>query len=839
MTMGTMFPDMIKYEVTYTLINDLWTGGNVVINYETTANAERTLKLTIEPHFVPALTFELVNHDKHFAFTFMYDINTHGLPLICNDVSTCNWSVMFHHELDFGNEFYFAVPTTSLQFEIAKDMNNVFGFSLDLMKNPLLVTLECPLILTAPIELSLQYDLTKEYGLFFKTNMFYVPLEYTFMLQKDLKAIEVTLRAHGIHIIDIKGTGDVEMEKFLQEMIKYEVSYKIVQGLVAEGIVDFIIDMTTVEKMVNVTVHTTILPAVAVELRCYAKPDYSFGLSHSLLIANEIIYAMEHKNTVTLNNAKWTAVYTDKLTVPTTSMVYKLVGSTYLGELILNFERLTTVEIDMNTPTVFFYNFNVENSIMMTGTKHFAVGFSTIKDTFSFTIFYPVGMDIMGYNAGFKQLIGQDDYTCQIAFDAATNEITVQSGVFNFKIIVTLPEMKKDTMLKIKSTFTENDITLFVFEIETQGPIVYARFTGKLDTATVPILSNVAPTCLWTTDLSYEVHFDSLVFHLFPAYVLDFSFKWDDVSITEFHTDSKVSPVHYSLTVPALFSAPMEISLPQTLTNNAETIIEAAVTINNIILKSIFELDQNLKIAKIHIPMVADPVFTITWLTTDALKNTLQVKSRVPHYMTISDITADWKCQSIVSCAVKSDAALMLPVIGDIHFNTINTIILSKTKSQLSMKASNTNTHGLISVIPPVEISLSWVNNNLINNHITANLKSASLGEIFDLTTDGRCKSLMKCSYKSEVSGGLPNIGKYHFSNSISYLMRLAGTKISSSTSANFSGGLLTSLPPVKHSLTADCDFTTLTLDASTSTSVGGTTVGLVISDTKNVQLLY
>ena len=248
-------------------------------------------------------------------------------------------------------------------------MNTIFVFNLDLSKNPLLVRVECPTILHVPIELSIEYELNKQYSLSLTTNIFYVPMEYKFMLQKDLKVIEVTLKTYGMDIIDIKGTGDVKMGKYLPELIKYEVAYKLVQGWVAEGKIDVDIDLMAVEKVAHVAVHTTILPVVAVEIRCHMKPNYSAGLAHSVLIGNEIVYTMEHKNIITLKNGKWVAIHTDKFTIPTTSMVQRVFGSTYFGKMILNFERMTTVEIDLETPTIFFYNFKVENAILMSGAK--------------------------------------------------------------------------------------------------------------------------------------------------------------------------------------------------------------------------------------------------------------------------------------------------------------------------------------------------------------------------------------------------------------------------------------------------------------------------------------
>jgi len=361
-----------------------------------------------------------------------------------------------------------------------------------------------------------------------------------------------------------------------------------------------------------------------------------------------------------------------------------------------------------------------------------------------------------------------------------------------------------------------------------------------LEAAVIPVLQTVAPATTWTTVLTWEVDFNSFVFHMIPASNLDLTFKWNNALLVRvFHANNIASPLHFGLSLPALMASSIEIGVPKMVANIGDPIGEATMAIAYLTYKSIIEIVPNKNTLKIHIPLVEDPVVTLAWQTTDVLKNQLHVLTRVPHYMSITDITMDWKCQSIISCAVKTDAALTLPVVGESHLNTFNTMILGTTKSQLSMKASSTHTNGLIAFVPPVEVSISWVNNKLINNQIAASLKSTTLGNIVDATIEGKCKSLMKCSYRSEVSGAMPSVGKYNVSNSLSYLLRLADTKLASSTSATFSGGLLSALPPVKHSLTAQCDFTTLTLDASSSTSVWGTTVGLALTDSRNVQILY
>ena len=102
---------------------------------------------------------------------------------------------------------------------------------------------------------------------------------------------------------------------------------------------------------------------------------------------------MEQENEVNVKEGMWTAVYTSKLTVPTTSLVYKLIGNTYLGDVILNLNMMTTVEIDMTTPTVFFYNFNFENALMVKGVKNISVEIKTVQNKLAMSVLYLVVLD--------------------------------------------------------------------------------------------------------------------------------------------------------------------------------------------------------------------------------------------------------------------------------------------------------------------------------------------------------------------------------------------------------------------------------------------------------------
>jgi len=142
----------------------------------------------------------------------------------------------------------------------------------------------------------------------------------------------------------------------------------------------------------------------------------------------------------------------------------------------------------------------------------------------------------------------------------------------------------------------------------------------------------------------------------------------------------------------------------------------------------------------------------------------------------------------------------------------LSTMILSTAKSQVAVEATVTNpngvfTEGIWKVITPVTVEMAWVNDNMLNNKITAKVITPKHGNIVDLSIDGICKSLTKCSYKTDVSGEIAAVGtvtKYHVSNSFSFLLKqLGGSKISSITAIDLPGsGLFSALPAYQHSFT-------------------------------------
>merc|ERR1719481_192859 len=531
-------PEMMKYEVTLTLFNEMVNFGKVILNLETTANNEKVLKLTMEPTFLPAINFEIVNVAKHFKFSFMYDLHTPGLPLICNGVATCKWTMLINYEIDFGNTILLVLPTEAFHFNVAKDTNTIVGIDLTFMTNPMLVKFDCPLLLTTPFEVTLQYETVKDYALILNAKIptlmkTSIPVEYKFNLQKDLKVVEVAFMAYGINFLDVKGTGDVKLVNVVPEKFSYEIEYRIIQGWVAEGKVDINIDLTKVEKLLEFTIAPKTLPSIGVKVMTFIHTDLNFLFAHSLIINNEQVYALEHRNVVEKLNGKWTAVYTDKITLSKDSFIYSLFGKTYLGQILLNLERKVTFEVDLVTPTVFFYNLHLENAFMVEGVKHFAVEFTTIKDVFLLNVFYPVGMNLLGYNMGLQQLIGRDNYKFEITVDTTTNHVTVLPHIWNLKLHMILPEMKRDTMFKIYATYTNKDLTLFDCMVAKKGYVVEAKLSTSLDSTVLPMLQVLAPHNTWTIVFHYELNFNNWMTKVHLPFIMDplLSVSWNNVEL--------------------------------------------------------------------------------------------------------------------------------------------------------------------------------------------------------------------------------------------------------------------------------------------------------------------
>merc|ERR1719481_260268 len=333
---------------------------------------------------------------------------------------------------------------------------------------------------------------------------------------------------------------------------------------------------------------------------------------------------------------------------------------------------------------------------------------------------------------------------------------------------------------------------------------------------------------------------DSTVFPMFPVHNIDFNMEWNKNTIMRLtHTNTMMSPVHYSLTVPVLLPSPIEVKLPQTVSMIAEPFGEMISTFTNLFLKSIFEINLNSRMTKVHLPFIMDPLLSVSWNNVELMNNKLSVIAKIPNLMTVSEIEVDWNCKTLLECNIKNDVTLRLPTLGETHLNNFNTIVLGTAKSQVSIKTALVHTNGILALLPPLDISYTWINSKIYNNQVQTTVNSDTLGKIFYLTMDGRCKNLLKCTYKTEISGEVPVVGKYHLTDSYSYLMKSTNSKVSSSVSANFSKGLLSILPQLKHTVTADLDHTILSLEAKSSTTLYGNTFGVVVSGNKIVQILY
>merc|ERR1712025_643876 len=366
----------------------------------------------------------------------------------------------------------------------------------------------------------------------------------------------------------------------------------------------------------------------------------------------------ETKNKITIDGGKFTAVNTNKFSVPTTSTLYKILGSNYFAKLLLDFEMVTTYQIDMETPTVFFYNILVENAVILAGTKHFAAELTTANDALMWKVFFPLG---------FHHLLGKDEFIFAVTYDAAAHHVLIKPDLFNLEVLVSLPHLAMDSDLGVKASYGSPQITLAEFHLKKQGLIV----TSDLNAAVY----------IWTTMLKAEVNLNEMVFHLVPSYHVNLIMKQETNEVLAVELkNSKVAPLHMSLNVPAILTSPMELGLPSKLAENIEPFGKKAVRIAGIVVSK--------KVLVIDIPIVLPLLTTIKWVNNDLMNNQVEVKTEVPNVKTIADITVDWKCQSLLSCTRKTDAVILLPLVGDVQISGLSTMILSTAKSQVAVEAT-------------------------------------------------------------------------------------------------------------------------------------------------------
>merc|ERR1712112_476215 len=644
-------------------------------------------------------------------------------------------------------------------------------------------------VLEHDVAINVVYALTEEFSLHVSSSIPFNPIDIVFSLQKDLKAMTLDVKSFGLSILHMNATGDWKMGKYIPVVVKYEVLFEIYSRVLG-GEVMFDIDVEAPTKKALFTLQKTFLPTITLEYECIIEKDFSYFLSEKFSVNDELISLAETKNKITIDGGKFTAVNTNKFTVPTTSTLYKILGSNYLAKQLLDFEMVTTYQIDMETPTVFFYNIMVENAVILAGTKHFAVELTTANDALMWKIFFPLGL---------HHLLGKDEFIFALTYDAAAHHVLIKPDLFNLEVLVSLPHLAMDSELGVKASYGSPQITLAEFHLKKQGLIVTADLN--------------AAVYIWTTMLKAEVNLNEMVFHLVPSYHVNLIMKQETNEVLAVELkNSKVAPLHMSLNAPAILMSPMELGLPSKIAEKIWPFGKKAVRIAGIVVNKIVAVDVSKKVLVIDIPIVLPLLTTITWVNNDLMNNQVELKTEIPNVKTIADITLDWKCQSLLSCTRKTDAVILLPLVGDVQISGLSTMILSTAKSQVAVEATVTNpngvfTEGIWKVITPVTVEMAWVNDNMLKNKITAKVITPKHGNIVDLSIDGICKSLTKCSYKTDVSGEIAAVGtvtKYHVSNSFSFLLKqLGGSKISSITAIDLPGsGLFSALPAYQHSFT-------------------------------------
>ena len=130
----------------------------------------------------------------------------------------------------------------------------------------------------------------------------------------------------------------------------------------------------------------------------------------------------------------------------------------------------------------------------------------------------------------------------------------MNTGVLGFKVLVTLPKMMMDTKLMIVATITKQDLQLFEVVIEKRGMMLTTKFTGSLHVAALQVVCFILPALIWISVITYDVDFNAMVSHLFPTHNFDLALKLENADVIQFfHSNSRVSPIHYSLNIPAVF----------------------------------------------------------------------------------------------------------------------------------------------------------------------------------------------------------------------------------------------------------------------------------------------
>merc|ERR1719481_519808 len=128
----------------------------------------------------------------------------------------------------------------------------------------------------------------------------------------------------------------------------------------------------------------------------------------------------------------------------------------------------------------------------------------------------------------------------------------------NLKLVVKLPNLKKNTVLGVEASFTPDNFKILSLVVEKFGPEIKLNILTGLFTPNIPFA--VTPFTLMTK-INFEIDYSQLLLMKVPATTLDVQVLKDEMALVKCHLSSQENSIVLTLSVPALLPKPLQCSV--------------------------------------------------------------------------------------------------------------------------------------------------------------------------------------------------------------------------------------------------------------------------------------
>merc|ERR1719244_1884950 len=334
---------------------------------------------------------------------------------------------------------------------------------------------------------------------------------------------------------------------------------------------------------------------------------------------------------------------------------------------------------------------------------------------FSVSLYYPKGPEILAYNFGIMNILGQDSVSASVTV-TPDMEIVVKTDIYNTVVSLQGPHKDHQHLMCAKITYTEENKKLLDFTVHKEGSAYKANLLSSFSTV---CRDNQALFHQWSINLNLELDLaNKIIYGIVPAHVFSLAITKDMKTLVEVQHQHNMNqlPYSFSLNCPSLLAKPLVIKAVQETVNTVvikvgdydhpyDVEITTVGTVSTLSFGGIslvhLDVDFTNKRISYTLSVFVTPVVTVKWAVSDSIMKT----------------NLNYDIDSAYTCSLKAVVSGELPVLGGyLCKNDFSYFITGKT-GKLNYQGSAQLTSGPLATVPPTTCSVT-TSYNLATHHL-------------------------------------------------------------------------------------------------------------------------